>query len=104
MHSPHIFAYFQCIDLGYHNTLARAMMSHISADNNLVNSKQSCLTLLNKCVTELDQRSDKQLFLENNNQAFSLPRKFEFQAHKGDEVCGVLRMLFKSKVPQYILN
>ena len=37
----------------------------------------------------MNQRSDKQYFLELNNSAFNLPRKFEFQAHKGDEVSRV---------------
>lgn len=41
---------------------------------------------MNKCITNMNQRSDKQYFLELNNSAFNLPRKFEFQAHKGDEV------------------
>lgn len=80
------FFIVQCIDLGYHNSLARAMMMFISAEKNTLSSKDSCVGLMNKCVTELDQRSDKQLFLEVHNLAFSLPRNFDFQAHKGDEV------------------
>ena len=81
-----IFFLSQAIDLGYHNTLQRVMLSHMSAEDNLLQSRQGIHNLLNKCVTELDQRSDKQLFLEANHQTFSLPKKFEFQAHKGDEV------------------
>ena len=42
---------------------------------------------MNKCITDLDQRVDKQHFLETNTAAFSLPKKFDFQSHKGDEVC-----------------
>ncbi len=47
---------------------------------------QACLDLMNKCITDMNQRSDKQYFLELHNQQFNLPKKFEFQAHKGDEV------------------
>ena len=47
---------------------------------------QACLDLMNKCITDMNQRSDKQYFLELHNQTFNLPKKFEFQAHKGDEV------------------
>lgn len=41
---------------------------------------------MNKCIVNMNQRADKQYFLELNNTAFNLPKKFEFQAHKGDEV------------------
>ncbi len=47
---------------------------------------QACHDLMNKCITNMNQRADKQYFLELNNSAFNLPKKFEFQAHKGDEV------------------
>ena len=62
------------------------MLSHVSAEDNIIQSRQGCVTLLNKRINDLDQASDKQRFLELYNQAFSLPKKFEFQAHKGDEV------------------
>ncbi|KAK7503696.1 hypothetical protein BaRGS_00005235, partial [Batillaria attramentaria] len=41
---------------------------------------------LNKCITDLDSRADKQKFMELNNQVFMLPKKFEFQPFKGDEI------------------
>ena len=41
---------------------------------------------LHSCVNDLDQGADKQNFLEFSHHAFMLPKKFEFQAHKGDEV------------------
>ena len=47
---------------------------------------QACHDLMNKCIVNMNQRADKQYFLELNNTAFNLPKKFEFQAHKGDEV------------------
>ncbi|ELU00651.1 hypothetical protein CAPTEDRAFT_225880 [Capitella teleta] len=77
------------IDYGYHNTLGRAMMMHLSAEENMIRSRQGCCDLLSKSISDLDQRSDKQRFLELHNLSFSLPKKFEFQAHKGDEVCQI---------------
>jgi SLIT-ROBO Rho GTPase activating protein len=77
------------MDYGYHNTLGRAMMMHLSAEENMIRSRQGCCDLLTKSISDLDQRSDKQRFLELNNVCFSLPKKFEFQAHKGDEVCQI---------------
>ena len=74
------------MDFGYHTCLSRAMMNHISAEENIIKSRQACTDLMSKCVNDLDQGTDKQRFLEVYNQAFSLPKKFEFQAHKGDEV------------------
>ena len=76
------------MDFGYHITLQRAMLMHISAEENLVKSRNACIDLMNKSVSDLDQRTDKQRFLEVSNQSFNLPKKFEFQAHKGDEVGG----------------
>ena len=75
------------MDCGYHNAIARAMMTHISSEENMIKSRKACLDLMNKCVSELDQRADKQWFLECYNLAFAHPKKYEFQAHKGDEVC-----------------
>lgn len=74
------------MDFGYHIQLRVAMKQHVSAEENCIKSKQACLDLMNKCLTDLDQRTDKQRFLEIYNQAFSLPKKFDFQPHKGDEV------------------
>lgn len=65
------------------------MMMHLSAEENMIRSRQGCCDLLSKSISDLDQRSDKQRFLELHNLSFSLPKKFEFQAHKGDEVCQI---------------
>ena len=76
----------QCIDCGYHNSVERALMMHISAADNVIQSRQASVKHLRHCVDSLDQRVDKQRFLELFNQAFALPKKFDFQPHKGDEV------------------
>ena len=61
-------------------------MMHRSGEENLIRSCGDGVDALNRCLDHLDQRSDKQKFLEVFNQAFALPKKFEFQPHKGDEV------------------
>ena len=87
VHIPIIsFRLFQCMDLGYHNTLGRAMLMHVSAEDNIIQSRQACVNLMNKCIGDLEQRSDKHRFLELSHQPFAVPRRFDFQPHKGDEV------------------
>ena len=61
-------------------------MMYRSGEENVVRSRRDGITNLNDCLDRLDQRADKQRFLEVFNQAFALPKKFEFQPHKGDEV------------------
>lgn len=59
---------------------------YLSVHEELKNSHQMAIDLLNKCITDLDSRADKQKFMEINNAVFMLPRKFEFQPCRGDEV------------------
>lgn len=53
----------------------------------MLQSRHGCLDLLSKRVRDLNQKSDKQTFLDVFIQPFQTPKPFEFQAHKGDEVC-----------------
>jgi len=76
----------QMMDFGYHNTLSRAALMQASADNNVLQSRQACLDAVNHQLHELDQRSDKQTFLEVSGQLFLQPQLFEFQPHRGDDV------------------
>ena len=61
-----------------------------SADNNVLQSRQACLDAVNHQLRELDQRSDKQAFLEASGQLFSQPQLFEFQPHRGDDVSFII--------------
>jgi len=58
----------------------------VSADSNALQSRQACLDAVNHQLRELDQRSDKQAFLEASGQLFLQPQLFEFQPHRGDDV------------------
>ncbi|XP_047735502.1 SLIT-ROBO Rho GTPase-activating protein 1 isoform X3 [Hyalella azteca] len=77
------------MDFGLHNSLARALLTHQSGQECFKRSLQTSIDDLQKTITNLDSRLDKQKFLKYNNAAFMLPKKFEFQGHKGDEVCQV---------------
>ncbi|XP_050711078.1 SLIT-ROBO Rho GTPase-activating protein 1-like isoform X3 [Eriocheir sinensis] len=74
-----------CMDFGFHSSIARALLTHVSGQECLRRSLQSGIDDINKTINNLDSRLDKQRFLEFNNAAFMLPKKFEFQGHKGDE-------------------
>ncbi|XP_013412995.1 SLIT-ROBO Rho GTPase-activating protein 1 isoform X3 [Lingula anatina] len=78
------------MDYGYHAAMARLMMTTLSVEENVKNSHKFAIDLLNKGITDVgDARLDKKKFLESNSTIFALPKKFEFQAHKGDEVIQV---------------
>ena len=67
----------------------------ISADNNVVQSRQACIDATNHQLRELSQQSDKQAFLDATGQLFLRPQLFEFQPHRGDDVSCVMEDLEK---------
>lgn len=74
------------MDFGYHNSVGRAMMMYLGVHEHQRNAHGKFVDSLNTCITDLDSRADKQKFMELNNVYFMLPKKFEFQPFKGDEV------------------
>lgn len=87
----------QCMDFGFHNCIARALLMHCSAEEGRQRSLQSGAEQLAACVGALDSRADKQRFLESHHAAFMIPKKFEFQGQRGDEVQGRKReMCFRA--------
>jgi hypothetical protein len=75
------------MDFGYHNSIRGTVMIYQTAHCNMRNSHTAAIDSLNDVISQLDPLTDKQRFLELNNQAFMLPKKFEFQSCRGDEVC-----------------
>ena len=74
----------------------------LSADNNVIQSRQAYLDALNHQLRELDQRSDKQAFLEASGQLFLQPQLFEFQPHRGDDVsCCTTSMIHSTLMIHY---
>ncbi|XP_059167757.1 SLIT-ROBO Rho GTPase-activating protein 1-like isoform X4 [Physella acuta] len=78
-----------CMDFGYHNSVGRSMMMYLGIHEHQKNTHAKSIDMLNACITDLDSRADKQKFMELNNVYFMLPKKFEFQPFKGDEVCQI---------------
>ncbi|XP_015127569.1 SLIT-ROBO Rho GTPase-activating protein 1 isoform X1 [Diachasma alloeum] len=74
-----------CMDFGFHNCIARALLMHCSAEEGRQRSLQSGAEQLAACVGSLDSRADKQRFLESHHAAFMIPKKFEFQCQRGDD-------------------
>lgn len=74
------------MDHGYHSSLCRALLTYVSAESGMIASRRECHDMLNQQVRNIDQRKDKQAFIDLYRQSFSLPRTFEFQAHRGDDV------------------
>ncbi|KAL3852225.1 hypothetical protein ACJMK2_015896 [Sinanodonta woodiana] len=75
-----------CMDFGYHNSIRGTIMIYQSAHCNLRNSHQYAFDQLNNLISKMDPLTDKQKFLELYNQAFMLPKKFEFQPCRKDEI------------------
>ncbi|KAJ8674031.1 hypothetical protein QAD02_005293 [Eretmocerus hayati] len=75
-----------CMDFGFHNCISRALMMHCSAEEGRQRSLQSGVDQLTSCINALDSRADKQRFLESHHAAFMIPKKFEFQGQRGDDV------------------
>lgn len=80
----------QCVDFGFHNSIARAFMTHMSCEECQKKTLLESIESMNECIGNLDARTDKQRFLEAYNSAYMLPNKFSFKAHKDDEVCSIV--------------
>ncbi|XP_078679149.1 SLIT-ROBO Rho GTPase-activating protein 1-like isoform X6 [Branchiostoma floridae x Branchiostoma belcheri] len=74
-----------CMDLGFHSAFGRAMKTYLSANDSADKSHQEGLDIISQCVYNLDQKNDKQKFMENYNGTFLVPQKFLFIPHGGDE-------------------
>ncbi|KAI8508238.1 SLIT-ROBO Rho GTPase-activating protein 3 [Branchiostoma belcheri] len=73
------------MDLGFHSAFGRAMKTYLSANDCADKSHQEGLDIISQCVYNLDQKNDKQKFMENYNGTFLVPQKFLFIPHGGDE-------------------
>ena len=81
------------MDLGFHQAVANAIGIHLAAEECIKQSKQLSIDGMSACIGGFDSRLDKQKFLEANNQAFMIPKKFEFLGPKGDDVGCLLASL-----------
>ncbi|XP_026475211.1 SLIT-ROBO Rho GTPase-activating protein 1-like isoform X4 [Ctenocephalides felis] len=75
-----------CMDIGFHSCVSRALLMHVSAENGRGRAVQTGAEQLAQQVQALDSRADKQRFLEANHQAFMIPKKLEFQGQRADDI------------------
>ena len=62
------------------------MMMHSSGLDQVRRSLQIDIDTISKSLAALDSRLDKQRFFEYNNTAFMIPKKFEYNPVRRDEV------------------
>jgi len=74
-----------CMDFGFHQSLIRVLKVKSSAVEQVRRSEQHGIDVMNQVLSSLDSRLDKKKFLEMNEQAFMLPKKFEYQPVRRDE-------------------
>ena len=73
------------MDFGFHQSMSRAVMMHVSGMDQIRRSLQQDIDSLNKSLSALDSRLDKQKFIEFNNNTFMIPKKFEYNPARRDE-------------------
>merc|ERR1719341_2927463 len=73
------------MDYGFHQSLSRAMMMRSDALKQTRKSEQQDIDLMEKVLGALDSRLDKKRFLERNESAFMIPKKFEYLPIRRDE-------------------
>ena len=60
-------------------------MMHVSGMEQRRRHIQQDVDALNKTLSAMDSRLDKQRFIESNNSAFMIPKKFEYAPVRRDE-------------------
>ncbi|XP_059608914.1 SLIT-ROBO Rho GTPase-activating protein 1-like isoform X2 [Phlebotomus argentipes] len=68
-----------CMDLGFHSVVSRALLMHVTADQGRCRSMLTNAENLSHIVHSMDSRADKQKFLEQHHGAFMIPKRLEFQ-------------------------
>ncbi|XP_049295900.1 SLIT-ROBO Rho GTPase-activating protein 1-like isoform X1 [Anopheles funestus] len=73
-----------CMDLGFHSVVSRALLMHVSADQGRCRAVLHNAETLSHIVNSMDSRADKQKFLEQHSAAFMIPKRLEFQGQDED--------------------
>lgn len=78
-----------CADTGYHLNLSRVMQAYLTcrwrAQQNLTTSLQQ----LEETASALDQTQDRDALLQDHNNTFCMPLRFNYLPHDGDQVSEV---------------
>ncbi|KAJ0064306.1 hypothetical protein NL108_001632 [Boleophthalmus pectinirostris] len=78
-----------CADTGYHLTLSRVMQAYLSSREKAQQNLTTGLQQLQDVVSALDQSHDRDTLLQDHYNAFSMPLRFNYQPHDGDQVTEV---------------
>lgn len=80
-----LFIYLQCMDLGFHSMVSRALMLHVTGEQGYGRAEIHNADTLSHMVQSMDSRADKQKFLEQHHGAFMIPKRLEFQGTQAEE-------------------
>ncbi|XP_019944240.1 rho GTPase-activating protein 4 isoform X2 [Paralichthys olivaceus] len=78
-----------CADVGYHHSLGRVMQAYLSRRWRAQENLSTGLQQLQGAVSGLDQGHDRDSQLQDNYNSFSMPLRFTYQPHDGDQVSEV---------------
>ncbi|XP_008288815.1 rho GTPase-activating protein 4-like [Stegastes partitus] len=78
-----------CADVGYHVSLDRVMQAYLSRRWRAQQNLSTGLQQLQGAVSGLDQSQDRDTLLQDHYNTFSMPLRFPYQPHDGDQVSEV---------------
>ncbi|XP_024865040.1 rho GTPase-activating protein 4 isoform X2 [Kryptolebias marmoratus] len=78
-----------CADVGYHLSMGRVMQAYLSRRLRAQQNLSLGLQQLQEAVSGLDQSRDRDTLLQENYNAFSMPLRFPYQPHEGDQISEV---------------
>ncbi|KAG7228385.1 hypothetical protein INR49_009249 [Caranx melampygus] len=75
-----------CADVGYHHSLERVTQAYLSRRWRAQDNLSTGLQQLQEAVSVLDQSQDRDKFLQDHFNTFSMPVRFAYLPHDGDQV------------------
>lgn len=78
-----------CADAGYHLSVGRVMQAYLSGRWRSQQNLGTGLQQLEGTVSGLDQSQDRDTLLQDHYNTFSMPLRFPYQPHDGDQVSEV---------------
>lgn len=77
------------MDYSYHISLGQVIVTSVDLEATVNKLNTENLTVISAKAKDLNQISDRQVFLQLHHQMFSLPKRFDFLPHRGDTVSEV---------------
>lgn len=101
MFVPPFSCLHQCADVGYHLSLGQVMQAYLSERWQTQRNLGTGLQQLQDTVSGLDPSRDRDLLMQDHNNAFCMPVRFPYQPHDGDQVCTLclcIRWILRSQM------